>query len=356
MGGVASAYGALLCVRGEIVGGARPAGRAARRARVRLCNNVPVSRSLSVAAVLAAALCFATTGTARALADVDADAISIGAVRVLVGGGLLGLIALAQTARRRAAAPRAPGRTATPRRAAPGILIVLVGAAGVLAYQPTFFTGTAVNGVAVGTVVALGSAPIVTGVLDSALRRRWPGIRWSLATAVAIVGVVLVSGVVGGADAGASISVGGVAASVGAGASYALYAIASKLLLDRGWTASAAMGAVFGTAAVLSLPLLLITSIAWLGTANGLALALWLGVVTVTIAYLLFGAGLRGLSPATVSTLTLAEPLAATVLGLVVLREHLSSVSVAGLVVIAVGLVLVAVPVRSGRSRVSAAS
>ena len=308
-----------------------------------------VSRPLSIAAVLVAALCFATTGTSRALADVDADALSIGAVRVLIGGGLLGAIALVARSGR-TAAPHVETRPA--RQTVSTFVIVLVGAAGVLAYQPTFFSGTGLNGVAVGTVVALGSAPIVTGVLDSVLRRRRPSLRWSLATTVAIVGVVLVSGVVGDGSA-APASALGVAASVGAGASYALYAIASKMLLDRGWTAPAAMGAVFGTAAVLSLPVLLSTSTAWLGTANGAALALWLGVVTVTIAYLLFGAGLRGLSPATVSTLTLAEPLAATVLGLVVLHEQLSAVSVAGLIVIAVGLALVAAPVRARSDGVS---
>ena len=309
-----------------------------------------VSRPFSIAAVLVAALCFATTGTSRALADVDADALSIGAARVLIGGGLLGAIALLARSRR-IAAPHVETRPA--RQAVSTFVIVLVGAAGVLAYQPTFFSGTGLNGVAVGTVVALGSAPIVTGVLDSVLRRRRPSLRWSLATTVAIVGVVLVSGVVGDGSA-APASALGVAASVGAGASYALYAIASKMLLDRGWTAPAAMGAVFGTAAVLSLPVLLSTSTAWLGTANGAALALWLGVVTVTIAYLLFGAGLRGLSPATVSTLTLAEPLAATVLGLVVVHEQLSAVSVAGLIVIAVGLALVAAPVRARSDGVSA--
>ncbi|WP_294947626.1 DMT family transporter [uncultured Microbacterium sp.] len=309
-----------------------------------------MSRPLSIAAVLVAALCFATTGTSRALADVNADALSIGAVRVLIGGGLLGAIALVARSGR-TAAPHVETRPARPTVST--FVIVLVGAAGVLAYQPTFFSGTGLNGVAVGTVVALGSAPIVTGVLDSVLRRRRPSLRWSLATTVAIVGVVLVSGVVGDGSA-APASALGVAASVGAGASYALYAIASKMLLDRGWTAPAAMGAVFGTAAVLSLPVLLSTSTAWLGTANGAALALWLGVVTVTIAYLLFGAGLRGLSPATVSTLTLAEPLAATVLGLVVVHEQLSAVSVAGLIVIAVGLALVAAPVRARSDGVSA--
>lgn len=311
--------------------------------------------------MLLAALCFATTGTARALAGVDADAVSVGAARVLIGGGVLGLLALAARRRRSQAAPAdattalaEPGGTARPR--VPNAIIVLVAAAGVLAYQPTFFTGTGLNGVAVGTVVALGSAPIVTGILDSVLRRRRPGIRWTIATSVAIIGVVLVSGLVGGDRVDAAISVGGIGASLGAGASYALYAIASKLLLDRGWSAPAAMGGVFGTAAVFSIPVLLSTSTAWLVTPAGLALALWLGLVTVTVAYLLFGAGLRRLSAATVSTLTLAEPLGATVLGLLVLHEKLAPATIAGLAIIAVGLALVAIPVRSRSARVTASA
>lgn len=321
-----------------------------------------MSRPFAVVAVLVAALCFATTGTARALAGVDADAVSIGAVRVLLGGGLLALVALARRGRAVASVPsvltpEAPDAAgaAGRRRGVPSAVVVLVGAAGVLAYQPTFFTGTGLNGVAVGTVVALGSAPIVTGILDALVRRRRPGIRWTIATAVAVVGVVLVSGVAGG-QGPAAISAGGVAASVGAGAAYATYAIASKLLLDRGWSASATMGAVFGAAAVLSIPVLLSTSTGWLATTPGIALALWLGTVTVTVAYLLFGAGLRRVSPATVSTLTLAEPLGATLLGLLVLHEELSTASIAGLVVIAAGLALVAVPARGRGTGASAAA
>ena len=77
-----------------------------------------------------------------------------------------------------------------------------------------------------------------------------------------------------------------------------------------------------------------------------LALALWLGVVTTTVAYLLFGWGLARLTAVTVSTLTLAEPLAATLLGLFVLHEHLTPVSAIGLALIAVGLAVVSVPSR----------
>lgn len=288
---------------------------------------------LPALAVLAAALCFSTTGTAQALAGVDASPLAVGAARIVVGGGILGLIALAR---------RSPVRARSGSRASTSALIA-VGAIGVLAYQPLFFLGTRENGVAIGTVVALGSAPIATGIVDAVRLRRAPSSQWMLATAIALAGVVLVSGVTGGSVA---LGPGGLLASAGAGMSYALYTVCGKTLIERGWDSTRVMGTVFGVAAAASIPMLLIAGASWLATPNGLALALWLGVVTTTIAYLLFGWGLARLTAVTVSTLTLAEPLAATLLGLFVLREQLTPVGAVGLALIAVGLAVVSAPSR----------
>ena len=301
-------------------------------------------------AVLLASVCFGTTGTAQALGP-EASSASVGAARILIGGGALGLIALVLffAGRRRGAtgtsAASTPGVVVgsvvgAPRRALPSWLLVVIGAAGVLAYQPAFFAGTATNGVAVGTVVALGSAPVITGALDWMLRRRYPGHRWLLATAIATAGVAILAVAADGAEAGADPL--GLAASLGAGASYAVYTLAAKALLDRGWTPTASMGALFGVAAVASVPVLAATDASWLATGSGLAMALWLGLVATTLAYVLFGIGLRGLAPATVSTLTLAEPLTAGILGVAVLGETLSPGGVVGLAVLAAGIVVLA--------------
>lgn len=295
-----------------------------------MCNNPLVLPAL---AVLAAALCFATTGTAQALADVDASPLAVGAARIVVGGGILALIAMLP------ARPR-PQRVATPE---PTALLVALGAVGVLAYQPLFFLGTRENGVAIGTVVALGSAPIATGIVDAIRSRRLPSGRWMLATAIALAGVVLVSGVTGGAVA---LAPAGLIASAGAGVSYALYTVCGKALIERGWDSTRVMGTVFGVAAAASVPVLLATGTSWLFTPSGVALALWLGIATTAVAYLLFGWGLARLSAVTVSTLTLAEPLGATLLGLLVLHEQLTAVSALGLALIAVGLAVVSVPAR----------
>lgn len=197
---------------------------------------------------------------------------------------------------------------------------------------------------AIGTVVALGSAPIATGMLDAILRRRAPSARWLMATTIALAGILLVSGVT---TTGTTPTPTGLFASAGAGGSYALYTLGGKALIDSGWDSTRVMGTVFGVAALASVPVLLGAGASWLVTPVGLTLALWLGVVTTAIAYFLFGWGLGRLSAVTVSTLTLAEPLAATVLGIVVLHENLTPTNALGLVLIAAGLAVLTVSTRA---------
>lgn len=275
-------------------------------------------------AVIAAAVCFGSTGTALALGADAATPFSAGAARIVVGGGLLGAFAWL-TARRRP--------TPTPATAA----LTLIGALGVFAYQPTFFLGTQTNGVAVGTVVALGSAPVLTGLLEWSITRRPPEARWFLATAVAAGGVVVLSGI---AESDSPIEPVGLLGSLGAGLSYAVFTLAGKALIDRGMSPRGSMGAMFGIAAVLGAPLLLVVETGWIASVFGAATVVWLGVVTTTVAYLLFGSGLRRLRASTVSTLTLAEPLTAAILGLVVLRERLAVSSGVGLLAVAAGIAI----------------
>lgn len=215
-----------------------------------------------------------------------------------------------------------------------------------VAYQPLFFLGTARNGVAVGTVVALGSAPVLAGVLEWLLSRRHPGTVWIGATLLATVGVLLL-GFGGGATGGTDPA--GLAGSVGAGASFAIIANVQRLLLDAGWDAFTVVGAMGANAAALSLAVAPFLDFSWLATRQGVAMALWLGLATLALAYALFTWGLGGLTAAAAATLTLAEPLTAAVLGLLVLGEQLSAVAVGGLVVLGAGLALLARGSRAGR-------
>lgn len=287
--------------------------------------------------VLASAVCFGTTGTAQAFGPDDASSSAVGLTRIVAGGAALGLVAW-WVGRR--GAPVASVRGRAPARAA----AVLLGGAAVVAYQPTFFEGARLNGVAVGAVVTLGAAPVVTGLFEWLLTGRTPSRSWFAATACALMGLVLLSGLLEGA--GQSVSLRGLAGSLGAAVSYAVYTIAAKHLLDDGWSPSAAIGSIFGTAAVLAAPFLLLVDLGWVRSWSGVLMIVWLGAVTVVLAYVLFAIGLQVLSASTVSTLTLAEPLTACVLGLVLLDERLSVLGWWGLGVLMGAVALLALPAR----------
>jgi drug/metabolite transporter, DME family len=272
--------------------------------------------------ILLAALCFATTGTAQALGPDGTDPVGVGAVRILVGGALL--VAVARGALR--------GRRWAP-------VPVLAAVAGVAIYQLAFFAAVADTGVAVGTIVALGSAPTLAGVFEWTLDRRRPTRRWTVATALACVGVALLA-LAGGE---ASVSPTGVGLAVVAGGAYATYTLAAKRLLTAGHAPEAVMAVAFGLGALVLLPALALSTPGWLLHADGIGLALFLGVVPTALAYVLFARGLRRLSASETATLTLAEPLTAGALGALVLAEPLTPMSAAGAGFVLAGLLALAV-------------
>jgi len=307
---------------------------------------------LYVLAVLAAALLFGTTGTSMALGPDDTTPLSVGAVRLVIGGTGLAILAFALARRHARRATVAPPRSLSLSKGGirPLALMVLTGFCLAL-YQPLFFLGTERNGVAVGTVVALGSAPILAGLLEWGLTRRVPSSTWMTATALATVGVVLL-GFGGEAGAAGGTDPVGLVGSVGAGATFAVIANVQRRLLDQGWDPFTVVGAMGASSALLSALVLPFVYLGWLATPSGLIMALWLGIATISIAYVMFTWGLGGLTAATAATLTLGEPLTASILGIVVLGERLSLLAILGLAVLAAGLALLAWGSRAPRDPV----
>jgi drug/metabolite transporter, DME family len=277
--------------------------------------------------ILLAAVLFGTTGTAQALGP-DLDPLAVGASRIAVGGALLTLVALAA-----AAAGRLRLRTGAGPRA------VLLAGACVAVYQATFFAAVADTGVAVGTVVAIGSGPAFAGLFASTFAGERLTLRWAAATGLACAGVVLL--VLGG-GAGGSVSAPGVGLALVSGAGYAGYAVASKRMLDAGGAPEAVMAAVFGVGALLMLPLLAIVPSGGLTAPGGLALMLYLGAVPTALAYVLFARGLERTAASETATLTLAEPLTAAALGVIALGERPGLAAAAGAALVMGGLAVLA--------------
>ncbi|WP_047864221.1 DMT family transporter [Rubrobacter aplysinae] len=287
----------------------------------------PPQRPAYALLVVAAASLWGTTGTAQALAPAGANPVAVGAVRVLIGGAALVTFALLGGLLSRGGSPVKAGAAW-----APGA--VAAAALGVALYQPLFFAGVALSGVSVGTVVAIGSAPVMAGLVGFAALGERPGGLWAVATVLAVAGCGLLLGSGGPVE----VSVTGVLCALGAGLCYGSYATASKVLLDRGVPQSSVMAAAFGLGGALLVPALFFVDLGWLVEPSGVAAALHLGLIATAVAYLLFARGLSGLPVATAATLSLAEPLTAGALGFLLLGERLPPVALVGATLLLGGL------------------
>jgi DME family drug/metabolite transporter len=274
--------------------------------------------------ILCAALLFGTTGTAQALAHTG-SAVGVGSGRIVIGGAVLAVVARARRelgGLRRAAGP------------------VIVSALGIAVYQVAFFAAVSSAGVAVGTLVTIGAGAVLTGVLERLVERRSAGGRWVAATTLAVAGLAVLAL---GAESGGAARPSGIALAMIAAAAYAAYAVVSKRLLRLGHPPAGVMGASFGTAAVLLVPVLAAAGGPWLATPRGAGLILYLAVLPTAAAYLLYASGLRAVTAAETTTIGLAEPLAAAALGVIVLHESLRALQLVGGALILAGLVLLAV-------------
>ena len=267
-----------------------------------------------VCMVLAAALLWGTTGTAQSLIPSQLSSYWVGTLRLIMAA-LFFLPWIWLSCRKTMA------RSLTPPLPWWGIL-----AAGVCmcTYNLAFFTGVRSMGVALGTAVALGSGPVWAGILQSVLDRRLPVVRWWMGTGLAA----------------AAASAYGLGMCLMAGLSYATYAVVNKRLV-----AAAPVGlvtaAVFLSAASLAVPVTLaLVGPPSLGI-NELAVAVWLGVMSTGVAYLLFSHALRHIASATAVALALAEPVTAFVLAILVVGERPGAAAIVGLITVLAGLGLV---------------
>ncbi|MCG5220648.1 EamA family transporter [Streptosporangium soli] len=284
-------------------------------------------------AVVGAAALWGTSGTAGVLAiDSQVSLVSLTAARLVIGGAVLALAA-------GTAILRVPSRG-----------LILLATLAVVGFQLAFFASITRTGVAIGTVVAIGSGPVFTGLLTWLFDGTRPTPRWTAATATAIAGCVALvvgggtqTGSQAGTQAGSQVTA-GIALALLAGLLYALYAVIASRVIRTGVPSGAVMGAMFGGSALIMLPILLLTDTAWLATPGGLIAAVYLGCATTALSYFLYGRGLRTTPVTVAATLALAEPAVATLLGVLVLGERLVVTSLAGLVLLGASLVVVALP------------
>ncbi|WP_088008623.1 DMT family transporter [Indiicoccus explosivorum] len=269
--------------------------------------------------VLLGAILWGTTGTAQSFIEGEAHPLTIGAFRLAIGGFSLLIFAAAA------------GKLKLNRTAGASVFLSAVSMA---LFQPLFFSSVQLTGIAVGTVVTIGSAPMLSGIIEWLFLKRRPDRVWVLATALAIAGCILLFA----EGETLTIDPAGVLAGLGGGLAFATYATVSKQALERMDTVSA-VAVIFSLAALLLLPFLWVFDTGYAAEAGNLAVLLYLGIGATTLAYMLFSAGLRHIRSSAAVTLSLAEPLTAALLGVLLVGETLSALAWTGVALLLAGIV-----------------
>ena len=266
--------------------------------------------------VFAAAVLWGTSGTAQALAPIGATSAVVGTARLMLCAVFLFVVTAGRGELKSWRLFLRP--------------VFLLAGATQAVFHLTYFGGIAHTGVAVGTMVAIGSCPIFAGLLGGILDNERFSITWMSATALAIVGLAIMLGAEGQA---VEIDPFGITLALSAGFSYTFFTWLSRRLIKR-MPVEAVLSVSFLIGSLFLIPVLLHEPLGWVLSTRGIRVVLYLGLISAGVAYLLYGHGLRSVRVSTVGTLTLAEPLTAAVLGIFFLGEKLTLATGAGIALI----------------------
>jgi DME family drug/metabolite transporter len=204
-------------------------------------------------------------GTIQAFAPEKATSLTIGSARVF-GAGLLLLIWILFR-RRDILKHKKWDRTG-----------LFVAAFGLTAYQFAFFSAVRLTGVAIGTMVAIGSAPVLAGSLGRLFFKECLSSRWFISTLLAVTGCSLL--VAAGNSDFSSVSIPGALLALGAALSYALEGAGLRLIGTRDPVETVSLISILS--ALMALPWLMIGDISWIFSLRGIVCVFFLSTYNDT--------------------------------------------------------------------------
>jgi DME family drug/metabolite transporter len=286
--------------------------------------------------VLTASLLWGTTGTAATFAP-GVSPLAIGAVAMGFGGLLQAAIA---------ARPMLAFGPSLRRQ----WRIVALGSLAVAMYPLAFYSSMHLAGVAVGTVVSIGSAPLASAVIERVVDRNPFTGRWMAGAMLGVSGAALLcvtdsrAGEVASGAGPAWSTPAGIILGLVAGLTYALYSWAAHRAINTGIPSRAVMGGILGIGGLLLMPVLAATGAPFLSSWQNLGVGVYMALVPMFAGYILFGWGLARVRASTATTLSLAETVVAAVLAVIVVGERLPALAWAGAALIAGSLFVLTLP------------
>lgn len=264
-----------------------------------------------------------TAGTVAAIYAVNTPAPVIGFVRLAIGAITLLILA-----------PFFGGKI----KRLPRLLIrpgVWIMAASSASYQAFFFASVERTGVATAALITVGCIPVSAGIVGWIFLRERLSAIWFASTAIAISGLVIAS--IGELQTNDAT---GLLYAVIAGSGIGAYINAAKVEVRAGGHSMQLPGMAFflGSIGLFFIVRNDLLQMQW--TTQTILLAVYLGAITMGIANGIQIVGLKGISPGVASTMMLADPVTAAVLGVVVLGEAATVNGVLGLALVVTGLVM----------------
>ncbi|HEY3485810.1 MAG TPA: EamA family transporter, partial [Ilumatobacteraceae bacterium] len=175
------------------------------------------------------------------------------------------------------------------------------------------------------------TAPVAAALADHVLGRARLTRGWVAGVAIAVAGVVVMSG------GSWSLDALGWTLAIAAGCCFPVYAsVLRELRSDRSELAAAAT--VFGGAVPLAVAGLVLTGADAPALGSESFTVLYLGLAATALAYLLWTYGLRLLTVRDTVLITMVEPITAAVLASVLVGERMSISGVVGIAAVAVGI------------------
>ncbi|MDQ0296958.1 DMT family transporter [Streptomyces diastaticus] len=240
----------------------------------------------------------------------------------------------------------------TPRPAEPvgrKVRRVLATGVGLTVFQTAYFAAVQETGLAVGTVVSLGSGPVLIALGARLLLGERLGRGGLLAVGGALLGLAVL--VLGGE--GVAVRPSGIALGVLAAAGYA-----SVTLMTRFWGRDgdgdplSTTTWAFVVGALLLLPFGLLEGVVPQSTdpVRVIGLLVYVAAVPSALAYALYFAGAAVVRSATVSVIMLLEPVSAAAIAVLLLGEELTAPTVLGTLLMLVAVVGLAVAETRGAS------
>ncbi|MFD4137358.1 DMT family transporter [Streptomyces sp. NPDC058572] len=286
---------------------------------------MPVGRSLVY--LILAGVAWGTAGAAASLVFAVSDLGPLALSFWRCVGGLALLLAVLAV-RRRSRAGAATAVAAEPRRRR--LVRIAATGVGLTVFQSAYFAAVEATGLAVGTVVTLGTGPVLIalGARLSMGERLGRGGTLAVAGALAGLGVLVL-----GSD-GATVRPVGVALAVLSAAGYAAITLLTRWLGREGGggdsLSTTAWAFAIGSAGLLPMAvgegLLPHTA----DPARVVWLLVYVAAVPTALAYALYFAGAAVVRAATVSVIMLLEPVSAALIAVTVLDESLTAATVAG--------------------------